>query len=207
MRRNAFTLIELLVVIAIIAILAAILFPVFAKAREKARQSSCQSNVKQMMLAFTQYKQDYDETWPFMYWTAATSWQPNFNASPNYWGGQIAPYIKNLQIFFCPSNTGRGSTNYIYNGYLACTAGGTASPRADAGIAFPAATIAIGETGDGWWCIDNGSTTQITSPPNNAPGRLNDLHNGGCNFGYCDGHAKWLNKQSWTVGQWNGSGT
>ncbi len=59
--RRAFTLIELLVVIAIIAILAAILFPVFAKAREKARQSSCQSNVKQLGLAFMQYTQDYDE--------------------------------------------------------------------------------------------------------------------------------------------------
>ena len=66
--RRGFTLIELLVVIAIIAILAAILFPVFAKAREKARQSSCQSNLKQLGLAFAQYHQDYDETMPGLYW-------------------------------------------------------------------------------------------------------------------------------------------
>src|SRR5512137_1152715 len=64
-KRRAFTLIELLVVIAIIAILAAILFPVFAKAREKARQSSCQSNLKQIGLAFMQYAQDYDEQYPY----------------------------------------------------------------------------------------------------------------------------------------------
>ncbi|MBZ0172326.1 MAG: DUF1559 domain-containing protein, partial [Phycisphaerales bacterium] len=63
-RRLAFTLIELLVVIAIIAILAAILFPVFARAREKARQSSCASNLKQLALGLMQYAQDYDETYP-----------------------------------------------------------------------------------------------------------------------------------------------
>ncbi len=64
MKRTAFTLIELLVVIAIIAILAAILFPVFQKVREKARQTSCASNEKQLGLAFLQYNQDYDETFP-----------------------------------------------------------------------------------------------------------------------------------------------
>ena len=63
-RKRAFTLIELLVVIAIIAILAAILFPVFAQAREKARATSCLSNLKQLGLAYTQYIQDSDELWP-----------------------------------------------------------------------------------------------------------------------------------------------
>ncbi|HOJ21988.1 MAG TPA: DUF1559 domain-containing protein [Armatimonadota bacterium] len=63
--RTGFTLIELLVVIAIIAILAAILFPVFARARENARKANCQSNLKQIGLAFQQYRQDYDETWPW----------------------------------------------------------------------------------------------------------------------------------------------
>ncbi len=70
--RRGFTLIELLVVIAIIAILAAILFPVFAKAREKARQSSCLSNMKQIVLGTMQYAQDYDERLP-MRWLATDS--------------------------------------------------------------------------------------------------------------------------------------
>ncbi|MBI2301260.1 MAG: prepilin-type N-terminal cleavage/methylation domain-containing protein, partial [Armatimonadetes bacterium] len=88
--RRAFTLIELLVVIAIIAILAAILFPVFAKAREKARQSSCCSNQKQLMLATMQYRQDYDGK--IYYWY---QW-----GGPNvyYWWEVSQPYIKNTQI-------------------------------------------------------------------------------------------------------------
>jgi prepilin-type N-terminal cleavage/methylation domain-containing protein/prepilin-type processing-associated H-X9-DG protein len=105
--RRGFTLIELLVVIAIIAILAAILFPVFAKAREKARQTSCLSNARQMATAAISYAQDYDECLP-----VACTW---CNRSPNpagYWASdarntqyfvQMNPYIKNWQIFACPS--------------------------------------------------------------------------------------------------------
>jgi prepilin-type N-terminal cleavage/methylation domain-containing protein/prepilin-type processing-associated H-X9-DG protein len=95
-RRPAFTLIELLVVIAIIAILAAILFPVFAQAREKARQTTCLSNAKQMGLGLTMYAQDYDETYP---WAAAPV-QPDKNPC---WSGLIYPYVKNLAVFTCPS--------------------------------------------------------------------------------------------------------
>src|SRR3990172_6305038 len=98
-KRHGFTLIELLVVIAIIAILAAILFPVFAKAREKARQTSCLSNVKQMMLGVLSYAQDYDERLPMMW-----SYNPNpahivigQTVATNYytWPEQIMPYTKN----------------------------------------------------------------------------------------------------------------
>src|ERR1035438_8078601 len=96
MRKRGFTLIELLVVIAIIAILAAILFPVFAKAREKARAASCLSNCKQLGLAMMQYVQDFDEAYPMVY--------SNLSATVRYvWGDVISPYCKNLQIFACPS--------------------------------------------------------------------------------------------------------
>ena len=98
--KRGFTLIELLVVIAIIAILAAILFPVFAKAREKARQTSCLSNVKQIALATLQYTQDYDEMVPRMYnWDTAWGSPPH----PVFYLQVIQPYCKNEQILKCPS--------------------------------------------------------------------------------------------------------
>ena len=114
MRRRAFTLIELLVVIAIIAILAAILFPVFAQAREKARQSTCLSNMKQISTGLMMYTQDYDEL------LAQTGWQgPCTNAATlvsndSFWSGvyafplAAAPYIKNWAVFACPSDPDKG---------------------------------------------------------------------------------------------------
>ncbi|MES2463214.1 MAG: DUF1559 domain-containing protein [Armatimonadota bacterium] len=156
-KRSGFTLIELLVVIAIIAILAAILFPVFAKAREKARQSSCASNMKQIGLALIGYTQDYDEKFP-----------PAFSVAPvagvNYlanWGmdytpaqGVIVPsivgsFIKNRQIFNCPSGprpvtvqatgiTTDGALAYRYNDLLAA--------RSQAALAGVAQTILASES-------------------------------------------------------------
>ncbi|MES2465493.1 MAG: DUF1559 domain-containing protein, partial [Armatimonadota bacterium] len=93
-RRSAFTLIELLVVIAIIAILAAILFPVFAQAREKARQTSCLSNMKQLGLAMVQYAQDYDEALVPFQVTTSTSTLFNF---------LLDPYVKNQGVWTCPA--------------------------------------------------------------------------------------------------------
>ena len=90
--RVGFTLIELLVVIAIIAILAAILFPVFSQARDKARQTSCLSNAKQVGLAVLQYTQDYDEKYP-----------------SNHWGIYlilVQPYMRNWEMWRCPSYSG-----------------------------------------------------------------------------------------------------
>ena len=100
-RRPAFTLIELLVVIAIIAILAAILFPVFARARENARRSSCTSNMKQIGLGLMQYTQDYDERYPSLgHYIGSIS-----SANEVYWPDAIQPYVKSTQLFSCPSNT------------------------------------------------------------------------------------------------------
>ena len=121
---RAFTLVELLVVIAIIAILAAILFPVFARARENARRTSCLSNLKQIGLGFLQYTQDYDEAYPL-------SSYPTTNVS---WTTSTQPYIKSLQIYRCPSdNAARWdapvappaanyyTTSYIMNAWFAGT--------------------------------------------------------------------------------------
>jgi prepilin-type N-terminal cleavage/methylation domain-containing protein/prepilin-type processing-associated H-X9-DG protein len=94
--RNGFTLIELLVVIAIIAVLAAILFPVFAQARDKARQASCLSNTKQIGTAVMMYAQDHDDGLPP--WWSTTQYGPY-----TYWHYHLKPYVKNLQVFLCPS--------------------------------------------------------------------------------------------------------
>lgn len=122
-RRTGFTLIELLVVIAIIAILAAILFPVFAQARDKARQTTCTSNTKQIALAFMQYINDYDETFPLGFGIGGNgqwlwnynhavpyNWRPDIPPSdfryPSYlvhWSHTIQPYIKNYGVYECPS--------------------------------------------------------------------------------------------------------
>ncbi len=123
-RRKGFTLIELLVVIAIIAILAAILFPVFAQARDKARQTTCTSNTKQIGLGAMMYINDYDETFPLgfgraggtgqwlwnFYHAAPYNWRPSVSPSdPRYasylvhWSHTLQPYMKNYGLYECPS--------------------------------------------------------------------------------------------------------
>ena len=116
-KRKAFTLIELLVVIAIIAILAAILFPVFARARENARRSSCQSNLKQIGLGIIQYAQDYDEKMPRAYYA-----YPDSSGTPagndiigDYkWMDVVQPYAKSVQVFNCPSDSFSNGTHRAY---------------------------------------------------------------------------------------------
>jgi prepilin-type N-terminal cleavage/methylation domain-containing protein/prepilin-type processing-associated H-X9-DG protein len=121
-----FTLVELLVVIAIIAILSAILFPVFAAAREKARQASCASNEKQLGIAFTQYAQDYDEYFPMGYDTnpcgSDNCWYPGRG-----WGGMVYSYVKSLKVYECPDDTNKGLFFFSY-GYNTNVAGVWPSP-------------------------------------------------------------------------------
>jgi prepilin-type N-terminal cleavage/methylation domain-containing protein/prepilin-type processing-associated H-X9-DG protein len=102
---SAFTLIELLVVIAIITILASILFPVFGRARENARRSSCQSNLKQIGIAILQYTQDYDDRLPT---GQSFDIQLGSLTGERPWHTTLQPYIKSVQIFKCPSNTSTG---------------------------------------------------------------------------------------------------
>jgi len=160
-KKLGFTLIELLVVIAIIAILAAILFPVFAQVREKARQSSCMSNEKQLGLSVLQYVQDYDETFP-MGVNSNWDWQQT-------WTYTVQPYVKSLAVFQCPDdsmNTAAppwgGTLNtisYAANGYNAPTATGnelrglmgiaqdwiTPNIMTLAAVNYPSGTILIAE--------------------------------------------------------------
>jgi len=139
--RSGFTLIELLVVIAIIAILAAILFPVFSRAREKARQASCQSNLKQLALAVLMYIQDYDETYPpFAYMVGAvpiTAFQ------------MVIPYMKNDQILLCPDDkVGRtlGAGTFIPSPPAPkCSYAANLADPVVAGFDFTAPTYVLGD--------------------------------------------------------------
>jgi prepilin-type N-terminal cleavage/methylation domain-containing protein/prepilin-type processing-associated H-X9-DG protein len=189
MRNRGFTLIELLVVIAIIAILAAILFPVFAKAREKARAASCLSNVKQIGLAVIQYLQDYDEKMPYSYYGAGTNYTwPSGQIAAGMWIPSVYPYAKNMQLFNCPSNTSTWTGNYIGNGFsypynnnLNGVALGT--------IAMPSqCVIAV----CGWYYTTTGASNYENTggTPLGGPS-IKKWHNEGTNAVHVDGHAKW----------------
>jgi prepilin-type N-terminal cleavage/methylation domain-containing protein/prepilin-type processing-associated H-X9-DG protein len=194
--RRGFSLIELLVVIAIIAILAAILFPVFAKAREKARQASCLSNLKQISLGIIMYAQDYDE---MMVRDATAVYDfPAPDGTPIHivpdsamlWMYLTYPYVKNVAIYNCPSYTDKwsassydGSCGYGKNTYL--------SNISLSMLDEPVQTILV--TDCNYYLADWDVKPDSDHPEGNdnaSPPR--DGHNEGANYGFCDGHAKWL---------------
>jgi len=184
--RKGFTLIELLVVIAIIAILAAILFPVFARAREKARQASCMSNLKQLALAILMYAEDYDEMLP-----SNAIFPPT---GPIRWPALVMPYVKNAQIFTCPSDKtikigGTPLGNSESSGYgLGCHICFYELAK----IYKPSETVLLADTysymvraaGQSWGLEPVGGR------------RVLYRHNGMANFAFCDGHVKAMNRNS-----------
>jgi len=209
MRRTsstAFTLIELLVVIAIIAILAAILFPVFAKAREKARQSSCSSNLKQVGLAVQQYVQDYDERMPW------GNNPDNTNCSSIVtrmgWQGWISngliPYVKNAQLWTCPSNAPGGINNNCAGatvlGASYCYNYGGLNDYSLAQFEAPAEQMVMWDSDNRWNdCYPPNSTCgiQTRDVAQFLAGNFNYtcVHNEQNNWVYLDGHVKTLKLQ------------
>lgn len=212
MVRRGFTLIELLVVIAIIAILAAILFPVFAKAREKARQASCLSNMKQLSLGISMYVQDYDEKYMYNSFGPGISYTtPNgqvLTGSYMLWMFEVYPYVKNVQLFNCPSVgqtfVGNYTTNMRY-GWNAANLDGASQ----ASIIYPSECIALAES----TLNSSGTGNPYRLYPNLTTWAFDDInggvvdarHNDGLNCAFCDGHAKWVkysaivpNTRAWT---------
>ncbi len=200
--RRGFTLIELLVVIAIIAILAAILFPVFARAREKARQTSCLSNVKQLALGVLMYAQDYDERLPGTYQKdgQAADWPLH------KWAASVVPYVKNSQLFVCPSDSpgadyGSGSIgpiSYGTNPYVMPDSRGNFNASI-ATISHPSETFLLFDAWEarrycvrGNWEVGAGATCYGRPRGIRPDGVDISVHNGGFNAAMCDGHAKWF---------------
>jgi prepilin-type N-terminal cleavage/methylation domain-containing protein/prepilin-type processing-associated H-X9-DG protein len=194
MRRGGFTLSELLVVIAIIAILAAILFPVFARARAKAQQTNCLSNLKQIQLGLIMYCDDHDQKYP----VGDTANIAGDTASQD-WYMELVPYLKNSQIYLCPSDGNPFADNYgafsavSYGGNCVWSqtdqAIGLPATLSQDTIQYPAEMINVADSDS--WMIDKDCPTTITTTTGSAYA-FNPFHNVGFNGSYADGHAKWM---------------
>ena len=199
--RTAFTLIELLVVIAIIAILAAILFPVFAQAREKARQATCLSQAKQWGIASEMYKQDYDGT--IVAW-GSKAVGANGKLADIYWSEMLQPYMKNRNIGVCPNDTDPEARTKYFLSYCFnrnVQFGINNNPASDAQVRYPTTTIAIqewqwqtgGYPGCDWVGPQSFYKGYLLSPLGKNGDRR---HNNGSNYVYFDGHAGWARPEN-----------
>ena len=215
-RRTGFTLIELLVVIAIIAILAAILFPVFARAREKARQASCSSNLRQIAMGIMMYMDDFDETYP-----AYQSYCSNSSPSAYYpIYCRLHPYVKNWQVYTCSStynfpNCPNGSIAYYATKYAIQNGWVPADFRLSYGFNYvmetgetyramsswkrPAQLVLVADAGQpvchNWYRV---AYSNVCAAGCTASARIpeNTRHNGGSNLAFADGHVKWMQAQA-----------
>jgi prepilin-type processing-associated H-X9-DG protein/prepilin-type N-terminal cleavage/methylation domain-containing protein len=198
MKRRGFTWIELVVVLGLVLLLATILFPIFARSRDghsgRTPAGMCQQTIRQMGLAIRQYLADYDEAFPIV----------TVGIEPFGWADACQPYVKNTQVLQCPSDTSQppsppatnmnGSdpkyTDYFYNSRLA--------GRYESDLAYIANTIMLGDaaTGDARQHSDGGTSKQPGTASlvnrSGVPVGAAQRHLDGANYGFADGHVKWL---------------
>lgn len=191
--KRGFTLIELLVVIAIIAVLAAILFPVFRSAVQSSQTSSCLNNMMQLGRGFRMYMDNWGGRFP----GSAAMWSFDNNKAAGEWvyyifprmdvtKGSIWPYVKNTKVYICPSDISERKRHfglsYSMNQYL----DGNWYGVTESLVVRPTATVLLIDEGAGKPSpiVDGSFGPSVDAPTN--------IHGDGCNFAYCDGHAKWI---------------
>lgn len=202
---RGFTLVELLIVVGIIALLAALLLPTFMQARERARRTACLSNLRQIGAALTAYTQDYDGFFPPMRSDSSAVW-----TGTQDWSGVIASYAPARELFRCPTanvprtvqDTDHHARGYAMNALLFDHSIRDSPAKSEVGVRFPALTVAVCEfayrtnLASGWigypYALSAPDDGKALDPGERFIGTSGALrHDGGSNFVFVDGHAKW----------------